>query len=854
MSRYDPNSMTRVLNLEKYDYREKSSVCSSDSEEDESINGIFNSDGVVTTNTSLKEYKAKKDRVKARSGGYFGIKRLGLGRKDREKDAADAAGGGIDAFTCTDYKHCKSDEIDKLDTESKLRNSVETNSDETYMTFGTTMTGDHVNALLRARGRAQDKEADSDDYANEGVEDYWKATDARITNIHDSKATPDEEEEEIPIMTRISDGRKATRRNTSSSMHTAIFDNDDVGPSEDDEDDLSRYAQAMLRKDSMPSDEKRSLFKDSSSSCNDAISTAETAKVENTREGLSDDDGENADEENGLKKPLKRRSTIERLTNFIKGGEPVGETYDLRAPRKDTRRNSGCTVDSFWSFNRRASVESGRSIDSGNNYTKQISGGSQRSYDSGNYANDDDNRSHNSGGTFDNSWLGLGNIKQKNGHGGASWRNTRRVTLTPFVDYNGDSFHSQRSSPYRPGERTMKRCICIFFVLAIVVLSGALIGIDITSNDGTLGDPLTKINPSQALTEEEKLVLAESVNQACNPLSIESSDGRHKCQQNCHNHFCCFDDNHEDAYNCQNDAGKYCSVYAGCVVLVNDLVKEVSTQTSIDHVDPNTLAARVTDACSNVETSMGKLECHKVCDDHMCCFELDSSTNCRNDHQMECYAYTACAVLSDTDADEGGAPPSSSDTALEDNSIALDKPSPPLPSWDTAEPVDSNSETQKIDYASDENDIQFGSQNTVSPVDNDSVVSSEGVSAQEIDDACQNLSTSRGRSKCVKLCVEHMCCFESDEDKACLENSDCSVYGSCVLLGGKNATLDSAVVSYDYDPTNNNDDEYNYDDDILIVDTEDEEKDAYESIAVFHVGNRTLSSSNQSDFNRVHRG
>lgn len=466
--------MTRVLNLEKYDYREKSSVCSSDSEEDESINGIFNSDGVVTTNTSLKEYKAKKDTVKARSGGYFGIKRLGLGRKDREKDAADAAGGGIDAFTCTDYKHCKSDEIDKSDTESKLRNSVETNSDETYMTFGTTMTGDHVNALLRARSRAQDKEADSDDYANEGVEDYWKATDARITNIHDTKATPDEEEEEIPIMTRISDGRKATRRNTSSSMHTAIFDNDDVGPSEDDEDDLSRYAQAMLRKDSMPSDEKRSLFKDTSSSCNDAISTAETAKVENTREGFSDDDGENADEENGLKKPPKRRSTIERLTNFIKGGEPVGETYDLRAPRKDTRRNSGCTVDSFWSFNRRASVESGRSIDSGNNYTKQISGGSQRSYDSGNYANDDENRSHNSGGTFDNSWLGLGNIKQKNGHGGASWRNTRRVTLTPFVDYNGDSFHSQRSSPYRPGERTMKRCICIFFVLAIVVLSGAL--------------------------------------------------------------------------------------------------------------------------------------------------------------------------------------------------------------------------------------------------------------------------------------------------------------------------------------------------------------------------------------------
>jgi len=843
MSRYDPNSMTRVLNLEKYDYREKSSVCSSGSEEDESRNGIFNTDGVVTTKNPLNEYKAEKDTVKPRTGGLFGIKRLGLGRKDREKDAADAAGGGVD------YKQCNSAETDKSDTESKLRNSVETNSDETYMTFGTTMTGDHVNALLKARSRAQQNEADSDDYANEGVEDYWKSTDASITNIRESKipvsAPAEEEEEEIPITTRISDGR-ATRRNTSSSMHTAVFDNDDVGPTEDEEDDLSRYAQAMLIKDSMPTDEKGSLFKDSSPSCNDAISTAETAKVENTHEGFSDDDND-ADEETGLKKPLKRRSTIEKLANFIKGGKPVGETYDLREPRKNTRRNSDYTTDSFWSFNRRASAESERSDYSGNNYTKQMSGGSQKSYDSGSYAAGDDDRSHNSGGTFDNSWLGLGNIKQKNGRGGASWRDTRRVTLTPFIDNDGHSFYSQRNDIYRPGERTMKRCICIFFILAIVVLSGALIGIDITSNDGTLGDALTKINPSQALTEEEKLAIAEKVNEACNPLSIENSDGRHKCQQNCHDHFCCFDDNHEDAYNCQNDVGRYCSIYAGCVVLVNDLVNEGSTQTSKDHVDSNLLAARVTDACSNIGTSMGKLECHKVCDDHMCCFELDSSTNCANDHQMECYAYTACAVLSGEDAGKDGTPLSSYDATVDDDNIALDKPSPPLPSWDTAKP-EPNKEAQKLDYASDENDTQDANEVPVASVDNGSVISSAGVSAQEVDDACQNLSTSSGRSKCVKLCVEHMCCFESDEDKACLEESDCSVYGSCVLLAGNNATLDSAVVAYDYDPTNNNDDEYNYDDDILIVDTEDEEEDAYESTAVFQLGNRTVLSSDPSAF------
>jgi hypothetical protein len=579
---------------------------------------------------------------------------------------------------------------------------------------------------------------------------------------------------------------------------------------------------------------------------------------------------------------LIHRYSMERLRNFLTGGDPTpsspSETYDLsssfrvstkkkekKAKKTWNRRTSDGTADSMWSWS-----QAGNIVPSG--FNRRSSNDSHRSNNSGNYSNDDDDKSHTSGGTFDNSWLGLGNIAQKNGRGGASWRDARRITLTPFVDYDGDSFHSQRSTPYRMGERTLKQCIGLMFVLAIIVLSGALIGINIASKDDTLGQTLTRDTPYSALTEEEKLAVAESVNEACSSSAIEQPNGRYKCQQICHEHFCCFDDS-TDGYNCQDDASKSCSVYAGCLVLIEDLINvDSAVVPEVEHVSASTLASRINDACSNIKTSMGKLECHQACDDHMCCFELDSNKSCRQDEKMECFAYEACAAL-----------PIATVLDEPNDNTSVDKSSVPLPTWDTSEPINQDlpswdtaeahngNEVQKIDYASDDSVLHEGNAGTIGsetqppnesqvfipsaynddneestqfvPLDG-SVESSEGVTEEEVDSVCQNISDSSNKNKCAKMCVEHMCCFESDEEKACLTNTDCSVYGSCVLLGtdflfGANLASNDEEVTIE-------DDEYSYDDDMYIVDTEgDDEADAYDS-TLYHIGNRTLLDSYQA--------
>ncbi|KAL3785425.1 hypothetical protein HJC23_013564 [Cyclotella cryptica] len=858
MSRYDPNSMTRVLGLENYDFRERSSSVASDSDEDESVSHLVKtSTGDIST--SIEINKKKGDEGQPKRGGFFGMKRLGLSRKDRERDAiagfsnasADAAAGSV-----------------KSDTESKLRGSLETDSDDTYMTLGTALTGDHVNALLKAH-KEYSGDGDPDECANVGVEDYWKATEPGTVLRHSSQGLipKDEDDEEVPITDRIGE-KKAERRSTSNSMLTAHFDDGtldlsgEMGCDEDIEDDLLKYAAAIVQHDSIPSTGsedkgKRPLFVKPTSAYSDVASNADTEKFDNTvvKSGASDI-------ESGFNYITK--NSIEKFKVLLTGGNAItavnaNETYDLRdhsaqpKQKKDknsrARRASDGTSDSLWSWSQAAATVHTRTSDGFNRRTSNETG------EGANYSNDnedDDDKSNTSGGTFDSSWLGLGNMAKNNGRGG--WRDTRRTTLTPFVDYDGHSFH-QRNAHYRPGERNLKRCIVVFFVLAVVALSGALIGLNITTTDDS--EPMTKNTSSSASTEEEMLAVRENVNQACSPSSVASSDGRHMCQQLCHGHFCCFD-NDKDGYNCQDDPSKSCSIYSECDILVADIVNGGPTLVEIVHVNSEDLNARIKDACSNLNTSMGKIECHQACDDHMCCFEADTSKSCRGRENMDCSLYEACAGLTtDVVANKGTV------------STVVNKPpgDSSLPSWDKAE---SNNDVLPLeDYTSDESEIQehvvtIGSGSSSesdidmnqifipSPTEGNSdvfvplggsVTSSQGVTEQNVDDACHNLTTASGRKKCAKMCASHMCCFESDVNKACLTNTDCSVYGSCVYLGS-NSTFD-ATLSFDDDDTaiegnlisNAMDDRYGYsDDDMYVVDTEVE--DVYES-TVYHIGNRT---------------
>ena len=63
------------------------------------------------------------------------------------------------------------------------------------------------------------------------------------------------------------------------------------------------------------------------------------------------------------------------------------------------------------------------------------------------------------------------------------------------------------------------------------------------------------------------LELAEQITAACGESS-RSSTGTSSCQELCHNHMCCVEE--DDEYSCKSDVTKDCGVYAGCMVLIDD--------------------------------------------------------------------------------------------------------------------------------------------------------------------------------------------------------------------------------------------------------------------------------------------
>ena len=109
--------------------------------------------------------------------------------------------------------------------------------------------------------------------------------------------------------------------------------------------------------------------------------------------------------------------------------------------------------------------------------------------------------SHTSRKTFD-SWIGLGSIVNGNGGG-----NHRRASNTPFID---DDLYSPHVY-YRPGERTLKRCIVFLIVVAIVLLSGAMIGFNVPHKSVNLDESLSRFAPMSNFTEAEALEIAENI-------------------------------------------------------------------------------------------------------------------------------------------------------------------------------------------------------------------------------------------------------------------------------------------------------------------------------------------------------
>ena len=53
-----------------------------------------------------------------------------------------------------------------------------------------------------------------------------------------------------------------------------------------------------------------------------------------------------------------------------------------------------------------------------------------------------------------------------------------------------------------------------------------------------------------------------------NTAAGDAKSGMAMCQDLCHNHMCCVEQ--EEEYSCKNDVTRDCALYAGCVALIDD--------------------------------------------------------------------------------------------------------------------------------------------------------------------------------------------------------------------------------------------------------------------------------------------
>ena len=168
-------------------------------------------------------------------------------------------------------------------------------------------------------------------------------------------------------------------------------------------------------------------------------------------------------------------------------------------------------------------------------------------------------------------------------------------------DDDESPFHFERTENqfYRPGQDTVRKCIGMLFVVAVIIVSAALIGISVqnkkqtlqqqqqqqfssnglalltTTGNTTLDEAISTIldssTPPSQYTKSDLYYMAKSVNDNCQADQFSTAAGRWECQHICHAHYCCFDleEDEDGAYNCRTDVNKLCPIFSGCEILVS---------------------------------------------------------------------------------------------------------------------------------------------------------------------------------------------------------------------------------------------------------------------------------------------
>lgn len=619
--------MTKALNLAHYDYRDK--VINSDSESDDDL-----------CDSSSEEDNPNNNNSRHKDGGY---------------------------------KENRNEEDHNL--KSHL-SSVESNNNTSG---GSVLTGDHVTYNLQ------------------------RATVIRKSSQQGAIIIHDDEDEE-GILTRV--GSRLERRVSCGSVETSqtyelamvsmkeLMDHEEGEEKEEEEEEEEKEEIEVDWKELTP--QRRPKFVHPCGAEVDSV--ADTEKRSNRHDKDESTSSEEEQDDNEETNPLDNNNNNERRASRRQHGihkirdsltslgsdlvdkmshalntstappEYNDDSYDLRATsiverhkKVGRNRRRSDANDSMWT--RRGSNDSHYSL-----LNRRASNGSMHSR----LSSDDEMgsvHSHTSRKTFD-SWIGLGSIVNGNGGG-----NHRRASNTPFID---DDLYSPHVY-YRPGERTLKRCIVFLIVVAIVLLSGAMIGFNVPHKSVNLDESLSRFAPMSNFTEAEALKIAENIVKACHETSMATSSGRWMCQKLCQDHFCCFD-KENDGYSCQGDESKMCSVYAGCEILVEEekVMEAVESESELDSGSVVTtgggavngysppsggvviiggdgqviggseaaaaqqIANDIDRTCAQFYTAGGRAECWAKCKDRMCCFE---EPLCKNQPNKQCSLYSGCGVL-----------------------------------------------------------------------------------------------------------------------------------------------------------------------------------------------------------------
>ena len=418
-----------------------------------------------------------------------------------------------------------------------------------------------------------------------------------------------------------------------------------------------------------------------------------------------------------------------------------------------------------------------------------------------------------------------------------------------------------------PGEERKKKSVAyrvmLLFIVSLFAALCALIAIFLTngSSDSTNGSN-NDSNNKQVIVNSD-----ESIGELCKPSNLQKRDSFFECFKACGPSKCCrkggcnegidckaYDickkdtvrpnvdrsctlepDNPMDLQTCLDacEHGRCCyfpsSSDQSCTWMKEDreFCMQYQKCSNLDSILPewfrsydeeegkNETQFVINRTCSPLENKQVQdlkrkdiMDCHKVCDDHLCCFTHEDVLNCKGEISDKCDLYKPCEVLMETSKQKYEVENITIQEAISQSNKHCTFPeithdigystcysicSPYLCCWSD----NNNCNKPGTDVCEQLELCENIMNNTYvdTPKRNENVTINS-----KIDTICDEdaLRTREGIQECLAVCKGHLCCF-TDDDQDCnnIHTFECTVYESCANLLIRGGDHNSSSVTHD---------------------------------------------------------